>query len=42
MRLDTLVSLRPAMAVYRRSGFADIPPYRFNPLPGAIFLELPL
>ncbi len=42
IRLDTLTSLRPALALYRRSGFEEIPPYRFNPLTGAIFLELPL
>jgi len=42
IRLDTLASLRPALGLYRRSGFANIPPYRFNPLRDAVFLELTL
>ncbi|MFW6154172.1 MAG: GNAT family N-acetyltransferase [Planctomycetota bacterium] len=40
IRLDTLASLRPALALYRRSGFVEIRPYRHTPLPQAVFLEL--
>jgi putative acetyltransferase len=42
MRLDTLVTMRRARALYTELGFVTIPPYRPNPLPGAEFLELDL
>ena len=42
MRLDSLTSLKEAAALYRSLGFVEIPPYRYNPLPGAVFLELVL
>ena len=42
MRLDSLPSMEPAIQLYRRLGFRDIAPYRPNPVPGAVFLELPL
>ena len=39
MRLDTLDRLESAVALYRAMGFAPIPPYCRNPLPGAMFWE---
>jgi GNAT superfamily N-acetyltransferase len=43
IRLDTVPSVMgSAVALYRTLGFRDIPPYCFNPVPGALFMELPL
>ncbi len=42
MRLDTLSTMVGALAVYRKLGFRDIAPYRDNPIPGAVYLELEL
>ena len=42
MRLDSLASLKEAAALYRSLGFIEIPPYRHNPLPDAVFMELVL
>ena len=42
MRLDTVPSMERARALYRSLGFEEIPPYRFNPIPGTAFMELRL
>ncbi len=42
VRLDTVAAMRDAIGLYQRIGFAEIPPYRHNPLVDARFFELPL
>ena len=39
MRLDTLASLKPAIALYESLGFYRIRPYYHNPLGNVVFLE---
>ena len=42
MRLDTLSSMKEAIALYQSLGFRRIAPYYDNPNRGAVFMELDL
>ena len=43
IRLDTIEPLmRDAVALYRKMGFREIPPYCANPFEGALYMELNL
>ena len=42
MRLDTLDTLKPALALYTSRGFRVIPAYYHNPVPNVVYLELDL
>ena len=42
MLLDTLPSMQDAHRLYRTIGFREIASYQKNPIPGALFFELPL
>lgn len=39
IRLDTVPTMHAAIKLYRSVGFREIAPYRFNPIPGALFME---
>ena len=42
MLLDTLDDMEAARGLYTSLGFQDIPPYYFNPIPGAHYLKADL
>jgi ribosomal protein S18 acetylase RimI-like enzyme len=42
MLLDTLDDMEAARGLYTSLGFEEIPPYYFNPLPGAHYLKVEL
>lgn len=42
MRLDTVPSMKAARALYMSLGFEEIGPYTYNPIEGAVFMELKL
>jgi ribosomal protein S18 acetylase RimI-like enzyme len=42
MRLDTVEAMKEASALYRGLGFQPIDAYYYNPIPGAMYLELKL
>lgn len=42
MRLDTVSSMTEAIGIYKALGFREIPQYRLNPLPNAMFFEIDL
>ena len=42
MLLDTLDDMEAARGLYATLGFEDVPPYYFNPLPGAHYLKVDL
>jgi putative acetyltransferase len=42
MRLDTVPVMERARTLYSSLGFRVIPAYRYNPIPGAVFMELHL
>jgi ribosomal protein S18 acetylase RimI-like enzyme len=42
MRLDTIDTMITARELYRSLGFKIIPPYRYNPIEGTVYMELEL
>ena len=42
IKLDTLPEMQSAIALYKRNGFAPIPPYGSHPYPGLVTLGLAL
>jgi putative acetyltransferase len=42
MLLDTVPSMTTAIALYRSLGFVEVPAYRYNPVPGAVYFRAQL
>lgn len=42
IKLDSVESLGKALALYRKFGFVNTAPYRYNPFPDAVFMERPV
>lgn len=42
LKLDTLPNMIPAIELYKSFGFVETKPYRYNPIEGAVFMELKL
>ncbi len=40
--LDTLETMKPAVALYRKLGFEVVEPYYDNPVPGAVYMSMEL
>ena len=42
MKLDTVDTMKAAITMYKSMGFSDTSAYRYNPIEGAVYMELKL